>query len=84
MRGENAALRGDLYSYGRTREPAVTVGMDAPHDPEFVCSRCGCSAITGDRRLLAAIGWRIFAPEPDDAVVPALCPPCSRKAAPHR
>jgi len=72
-------MRGDLYAYGRPREPAMTMQVDAPGDLAFVCDVCGCSAVTGDRRLLTTIGWTILPTRKETADRPALCPRCAGK-----
>jgi hypothetical protein len=72
-------MLGDRYAYGRTREPAATMRMDDSPRVAFVCSGCGCSATTGDQRLLSAIGWKLLPAGTDDADLPAICPPCGRK-----
>ncbi len=50
----------------------------------YVCLACGCSAVAGDRRLLAAIGWKVLPTDRDAGDLPALCARCAKRAARDR
>lgn len=47
----------------------------------YVCLACGCSAVAGDRRLLAVIGWKVLPTDRDAGDLPALCARCAKRAA---
>jgi len=73
-------MRRDLYSYGRSsRREIQAASQTRSSSATFVCAGCGCSASAAEQDLLLAIGWKALPAGPDDADVPALCPPCNRR-----